>query len=70
MCDGDNDCHDYSDEDPAVCRETTCDAQTQASCGDGRCIMKHWVCDGESDCLNGTDEKNCPPQTCSTEQFT
>ena len=36
------------------------------SCQDkGTCISKQWFCDGERDCTNGEDEKNCTQPSCS-----
>ena len=32
---------------------------SQFSCGDGICIDKKWRCDGNKDCANWNDEKNC-----------
>ena len=32
---------------------------TEWKCGDGFCIERYAVCDGEFDCLDGTDEFNC-----------
>ena len=29
------------------------------SCGDGKCVKAENVCDGEKDCVNGSDDKNC-----------
>jgi len=53
------DCADASDEDPSIC-------DTPGPCKDhyvpcntsGQCIPESWVCDGESDCIGGTDENS------------
>ena len=31
----------------------------QYKCPEGNCIMAEWLCDGEWDCHNGTDEQLC-----------
>ncbi|CAL8383949.1 unnamed protein product [Arctogadus glacialis] len=28
-------------------------------CGDGRCVSNDWLCDGDHDCVDKTDEVNC-----------
>lgn len=39
----------------------TCLPDIQYSCGppSNRCIYKSWLCDGDKDCPDGRDEKNC-----------
>ncbi|XP_061187050.1 uncharacterized protein LOC133195205 [Saccostrea echinata] len=46
-----------------------CSETEQYTCpGDGHCIMKKWLCDGEPDCQDQSDEANC--SSCSSTEFT
>lgn len=36
----------------------TC-SEDQFNCGDQRCIPNIWKCDGEVDCANRSDERDC-----------
>lgn len=38
-------------------------------CNNGQCIMNSYLCDGDKDCLDGSDETSCPPATCSSRTF-
>ncbi|XP_071130899.1 very low-density lipoprotein receptor-like [Mytilus edulis] len=44
-----------------------CD-EDEFQCRRGECIPDVWKCDGEPDCRNGKDEKNCPTERCDEDQ--
>jgi hypothetical protein len=52
-------CVDECNRD-AEARALAHDAPTVFECGDGAEVPIGWRCDGEADCLNGTDELSCP----------
>ncbi|XP_059475497.1 low-density lipoprotein receptor-related protein 1 isoform X2 [Neocloeon triangulifer] len=85
VCDRDADCPDASDE--MGCPRVDCtnnDKHYDSNKGTSdlslincnfttACIYPNWICDGEDDCWDNTDEENCPPKhvplECSQGQF-
>lgn len=70
-CDGDDDCHDNSDE--VDCPATTCTTNNFRCPVSGKCISIRWLCDGVDDCKDGypTDEDKtiCMKRNCTTDEF-
>lgn len=36
-----------------------CDGTGEWTCNDGTCIPEYFVCDGQPDCLDNSDEEDC-----------
>ncbi|XP_066588132.1 low-density lipoprotein receptor-related protein 2 isoform X2 [Prorops nasuta] len=53
-----------------VPKNVTCES-TKFACRNGRCISRMWACDGDDDCLDGSDEDTnyCSYHSCSPNEF-
>ena len=40
----------------------SCPPDEWFKCTDGHCVTIQWKCDGEQDCMDGSDEKYCAPK--------
>ena len=65
LCDGDDDCHDGSDESTDHCSSYSCNS-IQFRCRNHRCIPKRWKCDFDNDCGDNSDEEGCPKKECDS----
>lgn len=46
----------FLDSFAAPAGTTECSYVSQFTCASGQCIPKTWKCDGEPDCVDGSDE--------------
>ncbi|XP_078053187.1 serine protease nudel [Augochlora pura] len=59
LCDGVRHCLDKTDESPEICNCTANSYQCMTSSGRNTCIPQDFICDGDTDCINGEDESEC-----------
>lgn len=58
LCDGENDCPGGDDEQLANCKNKTCRSD-QFQCDNLACIAGNLACNGNADCTDQSDERDC-----------
>ncbi|XP_013395341.1 low-density lipoprotein receptor-related protein 4-like [Lingula anatina] len=53
----------FSTPDPPTC------GADQFKCSNGKCIRQDWICDGDNDCDDRSDEISCEHKNCTSDQF-
>ena len=56
------------DEESSLCTKRTCDSEEWRCQTGDKCLPVAWVCDGTSDCDDGSDERVCT-KTCCDQEF-
>uniref|UniRef100_A0A8D8WN38 Vitellogenin receptor n=1 Tax=Cacopsylla melanoneura TaxID=428564 RepID=A0A8D8WN38_9HEMI len=68
-CNGEFDCADKSDEFHCSTNTKTCSGEYDFLCGSGECIGRHFLCDKERNCADGSDENPAHCVACSEHEF-